>query len=174
MAAHMAMIAKHALAIRRPDQLDGRIQPMIPTPGHGSFPSAHATEAYAVMTVMEGLTGSWGSFADQTDRMKMLRGLAERIAVNRTVAGVHFPIDSWAGAALGTALGQVVLQLCGQTGAGAVTSLQYTPGNDDFSDYQFTQQAVAHGLQQGATFSVSATDHFSWIWEKALTETQKV
>ena len=62
MGAHLAMIAKHALAVRRPDQLDGRILPMIPTPGHGAFPSAHATEAYAVATVLCHSGGTLGKF----------------------------------------------------------------------------------------------------------------
>ncbi len=74
------MIVKTALAVRRPDQVDGRLLPMIPTPGHGSFPSAHATEAYAVLTVLEALIEAWDSQADRSGRVAMLRALAERIA----------------------------------------------------------------------------------------------
>lgn len=121
-AAHAAMVMKIGLAVRRPDQVDGRIQPMIPTPAHFSFPSAHATEAYAVLTVLE----RWGVFADQEARIRMLRGLAERIAVNRTVAGVHFPIDSWTGAVLGTAVGRAVLGRCGEAIARGSTRLEAT------------------------------------------------
>ena len=33
--------------------------------------------------------------------------------MNRTVAGVHYPIDTWAGAVLGRAVGQIVLAKCG-------------------------------------------------------------
>ena len=118
------MIVKNHLAIRRPDQLDARLMPMIPTPGHGSFPSAHAPEAYAVLTVLEALVTAWDSLADGEQRIKALRGLAERIAVNRTVAGVHYPIDSWAGAALGRIVGQVVLS---RAGAGApIAELAYS------------------------------------------------
>src|SRR3712207_7550243 len=40
---------------RRPDRLGPTVMPMIPTPGHGTFPSAHAAEAFAVATVLDGL-----------------------------------------------------------------------------------------------------------------------
>jgi hypothetical protein len=37
---------------------------------------------------------------------------ANRIAVNRTVAGVHFPVDSVAGALLGLTLAEYLVNLC--------------------------------------------------------------
>ena len=80
---------------------------MIPTPGHGSWPSGHSTEAFAVATLLE-------AFMDQTRPGKndgqnsrtQLQRLAARIAVNRTVAGVHYPVDSAVGRLLGTSLGE--------------------------------------------------------------------
>ena len=41
-----------------------------------------------------------------------LCGRQARIAVNRTVAGVHFPIDSVAGALLGLTLAEYLVNLC--------------------------------------------------------------
>jgi hypothetical protein len=38
--------------------------------------------------------------------------LAARIAINRTVAGLHYPIDSAAGAVLGTTLGDYLVARC--------------------------------------------------------------
>ena len=38
--------------------------------------------------------------------------LASRVAVNRTVAGVHFPIDSVAGCILGFCLGDYLVRRC--------------------------------------------------------------
>ena len=173
MAAHVAMIVKHALAVRRPDQIDGRILPMIPTPGHGSFPSAHATEAYAVATVLSKLAEDWGGFQDLEARIRMIRSLAERITVNRTVAGVHYPIDSWAGASLGTALGQVILNMCGADGV-RVEELSYTPGNVDFNDYDFVNNREAAGVLECGAVGVDETPHFSWLWDRALKDTQAV
>jgi len=37
--------------------------------------------------------------------------IAHRIAVNRTIAGVHYPVDSAAGAMLGRAIGEAILAL---------------------------------------------------------------
>ena len=37
---------------------------------------------------------------------------ASRIAINRTVAGVHFPVDSAAGALLGLTLGEYFIHRC--------------------------------------------------------------
>ncbi|HKK96936.1 MAG TPA: phosphatase PAP2 family protein, partial [Marivita sp.] len=173
-AAHAAMIVKNHLAIRRPDQLDAQLMPMIPTPGHGSFPSAHATEAYAVLTVLEKLIHVWDSLSDAPERILALRGLAERIAVNRTVAGVHYPIDSWAGAALGRIVGQVILAKClpGET----VHGIAYTAAHHDFFGEDFFDPAVAaaKGLTMtGQVHTLDQTDTFSWVWGKAADEAQK-
>jgi hypothetical protein len=146
--------------------------PMIPTPGHGSFPSAHATEAYAVLTVLEALVKKWGSLADDDSRLKVMRGLAERIAVNRTVAGVHFPVDSWAGAALGTAVGRAVLGRCGQTLD--MPSFVYKADEaSDFFDHDFQNDPAGHGLTHGSTpYTSGAKPAYSWLWEQAAKENQ--
>ena len=47
-------------------------------------------------------------YADPSYGVQLMR-LAARIAINRTVAGVHFPIDSVAGALLGLTLGDYFL-----------------------------------------------------------------
>jgi hypothetical protein len=146
---------------------------MIPTPAHGSYPSAHATEAYAVLTVLEALTAAWGTLADRDGRVRMLRGLAERVAVNRTVAGVHYPIDSWAGAALGQAVGRAVLGRCGQLAKGRLVTL--AAAEVDFCDHDLraNETATAAGLTTGAeALSVSATPVFSWVWARAVAERQ--
>ena len=51
------MWIKHALACRRPVEFSPQIQPMILTPGHGSLPSGHATEAFVVAFVMDACCG---------------------------------------------------------------------------------------------------------------------
>jgi membrane-associated phospholipid phosphatase len=134
-AAHVTMVAKHHLACRRPDSLDPSVMPMIPTPGHNAYPSAHAAEAFAVATVLNGLVASpkgQAYFPDHKRLQDLLLRQAARIAVNRTVAGMHFPVDSWAGAAIGEVVGQIILAMCGK--GGAVRSRSYTAhGDSDFS-----------------------------------------
>ncbi len=44
--------------------------------------------------------------------LEQLLRLASRIAVNRTIAGVHFPVDSAAGAVLGLTLGAYFVARC--------------------------------------------------------------
>ena len=174
MCAHMAMMAKYALAIRRPDQVDTRIMPMIATPGHGSFPSAHATEAYGVATVMLGLMDAWQSFADSESRRDLVKQLANRIAVNRTVAGVHYPMDSWAGASLGQAIGGAILGRCGVSQS--AKSITYTPTNTDFFGHDLYTLLDGgtvgedYGIQIGANVQSSSSDLFEWLWNKALEE----
>lgn len=94
---------KFGLGLKRPVEVSPQVQPMIPTPTHGTLPSGHATEAFLVARLLWKLLqdskvpqynhgASWG---------EILMRQASRIAVNRTVAGVHFLMDSVAGALLG-------------------------------------------------------------------------
>ncbi|WP_050786835.1 phosphatase PAP2 family protein [Rhodobacter ferrooxidans] len=87
---------KHAFAMPRPHELSPDVAPVIRTPSHGSFPSGHATEAFAAAAVLSAVF---------PDRAPHLRQMAARIAMNRSFGGVHFPIDHYAGAMLGDALG---------------------------------------------------------------------
>ena len=89
---------KHALACPRPIDYSPAIQPIIPVPGHGSLPSGHATEAFMVAHLLEILLPGGYEYR------RYLQPLAFRTSINRTVAGVHFPIDSHAGRCLGQSL----------------------------------------------------------------------
>ena len=102
--------AKYALACKRPNEYSAQIQPMIPTPLHGALPSGHSTEAHIVATVMTRLLHASGvpNYQGAMWPTQFFR-LAARIAINRTVAGVHFPADSAAGACLGMTLGQYLV-----------------------------------------------------------------
>jgi hypothetical protein len=83
----------------RPSQVSPALMPPIEVPGHASFPSGHATEAYLISFCLERVmpvavnrrydTGDPYSTA--------LRRLAQRIARNREVLGLHYPSDSRAG-----------------------------------------------------------------------------
>jgi hypothetical protein len=106
LASHVEMRFKHAFACLRPVELSPQIQPMIPTPGHASWPSGHATEAYMVSSVLQALLPHGGRCKEQLDRQ------AARIAVNRTVAGLHYPVDSAAGRLLGSGLADFFVARC--------------------------------------------------------------
>lgn len=103
---------KHAFACPRPAEYSPQVQPMITTPGHSSLPSGHATEAFTVARVLQSLMGA----AQGSELVSQLQRQAARIAINRTVAGLHFPVDSAAGRLLGHTLGSYFVHRCqGQT-----------------------------------------------------------
>jgi membrane-associated phospholipid phosphatase len=111
---------KHLCSVPRPVDLSPQIQPVITTPGHSAYPSGHATEAFAHATILAALRLSGARVPDEglidailaklspaaeaapvTEPEVLLFRLAARIADNRTVAGVHYPVDSAHGALLG-------------------------------------------------------------------------
>lgn len=106
LASHVEMRFKHEFACPRPVVLSPQIQPMIATPGHGSWPSGHATEAFAVAAMLQALLPQGAAYQEQLERQ------AARIAVNRTVAGLHYPVDTAAGRLLGTALAEFLVARC--------------------------------------------------------------
>jgi undecaprenyl-diphosphatase len=75
-------------------------EPLVRLPATGSFPSGHATVAFACATVL----------ALAVPRLAApLYVLAALVAWSRVYVGVHYPLDVLAGAALGVALGFAVV-----------------------------------------------------------------
>jgi hypothetical protein len=116
-AAVLAFRLKQALGCLRPVEYSAQIQPMILTPMHGTLPSGHATQSFLIALLLAEFVSSIDSAAYKdanTDnriyRRQLLRQ-ASRIAVNRVVAGVHFPVDNAAGQVLGIALAQWFLHI---------------------------------------------------------------
>jgi membrane-associated phospholipid phosphatase len=177
---HIAMVAKHHLACRRPDRFGPTVMPMIPTPGHGTFPSAHAAEAFAVATVLDGLLKAIRPAQHYPEPEKLRRLIykqAERIAVNRTVAGMHFPVDTWAGATLGVVVGRIIVAK-GSKDGGIVEPRIFVPHSDDFSIAAFKPDLWIEGKQHNDSKSVSngkavhvgCSDLFAWLWDKCVHE----
>jgi membrane-associated phospholipid phosphatase len=123
------MRLKHALACRRPHEYSPQIQPMILTPSHGSLPSGHSTETFTCALVFWNLLRASGlkPYREPLWGEELMR-LASRVAINRTVAGVHFPVDSAAGCVLGLTLATYMTVRC--TGSG-----QYMPWKFDGTAY---------------------------------------
>jgi membrane-associated phospholipid phosphatase len=185
----VVMRTKYALACRRPHEYSPQIQPIIACPLHGSLPSGHATEAFlfahllaVLSTDKESLHGQKGKF--QSVWVNQLMRQANRIAVNRTVAGVHFPIDSVAGALLGLTLAEYLVTLCAGKQEQDYHSCRFVgaayPSRADFN-WQNFYDVTARMLSLKEDFeyaSVKANAYplpkpskpLEWLWKKAKSE----
>jgi len=92
-----------------------RLDPLIAIPHSHSFPSGHAAASFACATVIGAAAPRW-RFA--------LFVLAILIAWSRVYNGVHYPLDVLGGAALGLAIGVVVLRALPRLGADRPRSLR--------------------------------------------------
>jgi membrane-associated phospholipid phosphatase len=94
-AAYVTNTAIKLLIRRQRPQVEG-LPPLTGTPTGLSFPSAHATSSFAAARAYSALAPA-----------PPLYVLAVALALSRLYLGVHYPSDSVAGAALGTAFGQL-------------------------------------------------------------------
>jgi hypothetical protein len=188
---------KHAIAAQRAIEYSTQVQPMIQTPGHGSLPSGHSTQAFIIAVVLCAL---FNELPGSVFHQQVMRQ-AYRVAVNRTVAGVHFPIDSIAGHVLGTSLGEYFVARCKRKlgGNGMITSRYFKGkdinandphGNPDFDYHEplsdadvaayiaNTQGMTAAQVQAYFSFigwdsvqtAVDGSDILSWLWNQAVSE----
>jgi hypothetical protein len=175
---------KHALASLRPHEYSPQIQPMILTPGHSSYPSGHSTEAHMVALILRRLTSK--KLADNSWGVQLMRQ-AHRVAVNRTIAGVHFPVDSAAGHMLGLTLAEYFIRRCTNSAGNADFQAWKFDGTKFGSKDDFDPPAhfnLANEVQQkanssgGVTFadkvgglaSIKTSPLLEWLWKKAATE----
>lgn len=158
------MPLKHGFLVPRPNAFSHRIQPPIQTPAHAAYPSGHATEAYAVATVLAAL-------ADDAGTRTMLMEMAFRIAENRQVAGVHFPHDSLAGAVLGISLGEWVVAAAQGAQFPTGRKVGGFPVAGVNGKDSFTAAAVAAALTAAATGTASAAPPvLAEFWKNARAE----
>jgi membrane-associated phospholipid phosphatase len=188
---------KHLCSVARPVDLSPQIQPVIETPGHSAYPSGHATEAFAVATLLSALRLSAGGTADATlvdgvltrlspaaesasvtDPVILLYRLAARIADNRTVAGVHYPVDSAHGALLGLSTTLALVAHCLGGGPERPIPEWAADGNDWSGDFTLRKWCAAlgngtrHGWRSGTTTLPKAE---GWqllppLWRAAVAE----
>jgi len=170
---YVEMRFKHALGCWRPSEYNAQVQPMLTTPGHGTFPMGHATQAYAVAEVLKALLKirktTYPSLYDQLERQQA------RIATNRVIAGVHFPVDSMAGRMLGVALGEYVVAR--STGGKKVMNRKFLAGKIDlapttdfnpFDPNQDLKNGTFYSESPGAT--VTHSNLLRYMWNKARDE----
>jgi hypothetical protein len=162
---------------------------MIEVPGHGTLPSGHGAEAFAVARVFWGLLKATGTkpYADPGVGVQLMR-LASRMAVNRTVAGVHFPVDTIAGALLGLTLADYFLARV-RPGANTYVPAQFD-GNASIGGEDFRWTRIYDVANDGVLFSPGANDEYAsvkkwggmqpldeqaaeplaWLWDQAKRE----
>jgi membrane-associated phospholipid phosphatase len=189
LARHVEMRVKHALDCRRPIEFSPQVQPIIVTPGHGTLPSGHATEAFCMAAVLRAVMAAnppaSPHYADPAWAIQLYR-LAARIAINRTVAGVHFPIDSVAGAMLGLTLGRYLIARCQGNPTISFDSTAFdgdapgppSPASTDFSWDALVDPATDAILAVApwVTLTGQQSDNgegsalLQWLWGKAAAE----
>lgn len=188
---------KHLCSVMRPVDLSPQIQPMIETPGHSAYPSGHATEAFATATIFAALRLSAAGTPDaslidtilgkltpvveaapDTDPIILLYRLAARIADNRTIAGVHYPVDSAHGALLGLAVTLAFVGHCLGGGAERPVPEWAANGNDWSGDFSLRKWCAAlggtaqQGWRSGAALLAEAEDWYLLppLWRAAVAE----
>jgi hypothetical protein len=191
------MRVKHGFACPRPHEYSPLVQPMIEAPPFSAFPSGHATETYMFATVVRLLTQSsrWTSLLDL-----QLQKLAARVATNRVIAGLHFPVDTMAGRMLGETLGEFFVHLCVDRCdaiAGHVAGPGWTERTfdgirvnalSDFDPFErmddIADSAPSGGPQPAGPYAANvgrprhqpkqpaSCSVLQWLWERARTEMQ--
>jgi membrane-associated phospholipid phosphatase len=103
----------------RPSQLCPALLPPIPMPGHASWPSGHATQAWlkalCIEHVLQGVLPGTLTQGDLGAVSSNLRTLAIRVARNREIAGLHYPTDSAAGRMLAATIAPVLTGMAATT-----------------------------------------------------------
>ena len=79
----------------RPSQICPALLPPMEVPGHPAYPSGHSTQAHVAALCLTELRPSAGV---------VMTALAQRVAVNREIAGVHYKQDSDAGVVLAASI----------------------------------------------------------------------
>ena len=170
LALHVEMRFKHAFACPRPVELSPQIQPMIPTPGHSSWPSGHATEAYLTCALLQALMPHGSKYQEQLER------LAARIAVNRTVAGLHYPVDSAVGRLLGTSLADFFIARCtgGKVHKRGFNGPKFHGPKDSVIDFDprvsMTDNKSHYYEYSSAGAPIAASPLMAFMWKKAAAE----
>ena len=98
---YVAMGMKSYYRMRRPTQVYPYILPIIDPPDTPSFPSSHSLQAHLISNALKAaLTPRLGpsGIVLPSQTAIALDHLAGRVARNREIAGVHYPMDSACGA----------------------------------------------------------------------------
>ncbi|MBN8506223.1 MAG: phosphatase PAP2 family protein [Burkholderiales bacterium] len=154
---------KHQIAALRPFQSSSLVTTLLPTPQHGALPSGHATMATLFSELLIALLQPNDARVAQLDRM------ARRIAFNRVVAGVHFPLDNAAGYALGQQLAALLKAYA--TGGEAPVTLQFSgTGGNDLATQNELRETQSRQPATSSTEKVPKQLLLEWMWLQATEE----
>ncbi|MBV8455964.1 MAG: hypothetical protein JO122_05050 [Acetobacteraceae bacterium] len=92
---YVGMYVKNQYLRVRPSVLAPGLQPPFGPPGHPSFPNNHCLQSFLVAHCLEAATPK--DAAGNSIYQDQLNWLAERVAVNRERAGLHYPSDTAGG-----------------------------------------------------------------------------
>jgi hypothetical protein len=96
----VAMFFKGRYKRPRPSELCPALLPPIEVPGHASFPSGHSTQAHLMALCVNDI---FNALPQKNVILDDCWTLANRIARNREIAGLHYPSDTEAGKAIALA-----------------------------------------------------------------------
>jgi len=115
------LVIKRAVGRERPFESNGRTV-FVPGSSHDSFPSGHATEAFAVASVISARSKSWIIPV-------IAYSAATIVAIDRVNTRDHFASDVLAGAFLGSAVGHFIVNRHGEKEKGVLSKadLQLVP-----------------------------------------------
>jgi membrane-associated phospholipid phosphatase len=103
----VVMCLKNEFRFPRPPQLCPAIVPMVDPPVTPSFPAGHALQSYLISFCLQVVLREERRDPDgkpiQVETVPqstlLLEELADRVALNRIIAGIHYPLDNEAGKA---------------------------------------------------------------------------
>lgn len=132
---YVAMGLKGYYRMRRPSQVYPYILPIVDPPDTPSFPSSHSLQSHLISNALKAaLTPRLdpnSGLAVPSQTALALDHLAQRVARNREIAGVHYPMDSACGAFV--AQGCIDLMLS-ELGAGSLFAALLARARDELSD----------------------------------------
>lgn len=171
-ASHIGRQFKHHLAVPRPTDLSPSVQPCLTTPGHGAMPSGHAIAAFVASRLLNTLLNKSVSGGVHTVGIALDR-TARRIAANRVVAGLHFPLDNNAGWCVAESTFEILSMMAGHVSVAPasrvfdadITAVSGLP-NDDLALNDDAVGSTTQASQAAVVGSLLLTQ----LWEAAQAE----